>query len=175
MATGPNRLTSSCSRKSAIGWNSIGCRFGDACVVDQAGEAAVSDGLGDGAGRRRDRRFVRHVEDHRRHRLRGLRPHDLAVLRAPHTGEDVKPVLGQVERRGGTDAGGGAGHDDEATVTGVAAHRVSASTTDQPLKPAEACSSPALSSLASLPSICATELLIEFGIACFTLSASPES
>ena len=168
-------------------------RLGDARVVDQAGEAVIPHGLGDGRCRRRDCRFVRHVEDQRRHRIRGLRPHGLAVLRIPHPCENVEPIFGEVERRGSADARGGAGHDDEATAAGVAGHSVGllgsnidedsspalellarnraeswSRTKDQPLKPEEACSSPALSSLACLPSICATELLIEFGIACFT-------
>ena len=97
-------------------------RLGDAGVVDQAGQAAIAHGLRDGGRRRRDRRLLRDVDDHRRQPLRGLRSQGLAVLRPPHAGEDVEARSGEVERRGGADARRGAGDDDEAAVRDVAAH-----------------------------------------------------
>ena len=105
MATGPNRLTSSCLRKSAIGWNSRGCRLADARVVNQTGQATVADDGCHRSGGSRDRRLVRDVDDQRRQRRLGLCLQRLAVPLTPNPSEDVESLSSEVQRRCGADSG----------------------------------------------------------------------
>ncbi len=109
-------------------------RLADAGVVDEAGQAAIAHGIRNRGCRRRDRRLVRDVEDQRRQALRGLRSQGLAVLVLPDAGEDVEPVLGEVERGGGADAGGRAGDEDVTAVPLVVAHDASEPTGSSPTR-----------------------------------------
>ena len=124
MATGPNRLTSSCVRKSAIGWNSRGAglpmpalltrparpRSPTTSVTAAAAAAIVASSVTS---------MISGVS-----RRRGLRLQRLTVRLTPNAGEDVEPLPREVQRRCGADPGRRARDDDEAAIRFFSSHRL---------------------------------------------------
>ena len=72
-------------------------RLADARVVDEAREAVLAHGPGDHGRRRRDRRFVRDVDDQRRQSLRRLGLERVAIGLAPYAREDVEPLVARAD------------------------------------------------------------------------------
>ena len=124
MATGPNRLTSSCSRKSAIGWNSIGAglampalltrparpRSPTTAVTAAAAAEIVSSSVTS---------MISGVS-----LAEALRLQRLTIRVTPNAREDVEPLSREVQRRRGADPGRRARDDDEAAIRLLSAHQL---------------------------------------------------
>ncbi len=125
MATGPNRLTSSCVRKSAMGWNSRGAGLPIPAVVDESGEAARSPTTSVTAAA-----AAEIVSASVTSMMSGVSVAGVCLCNAsPSTSRRTpaktwNPFPRQMQRRCGADAGRRARDDDEAAILLLSAHRL---------------------------------------------------